>query len=445
MRRRTIVLALVALVVAILPASVGSAATPPDTLADLCETLYGDVFGTPNNEPLGPCQWDMALINASEDGSYGSATGEGVTVGVIDSGIDTDHPDIASNLDLALSCSFIFDDTPTADPGEIANGDCSNKPAVEDLNGHGTHVASTIGAPRNGIGIAGVAPDATLVGLKACTIAGFCFADSVAAALRYAGDQQIDVVNLSLFADPYLYYCKSESEQRAILAELESAARYARQQGVVIVSSAGNEQSDLRHPGLDDISPDWPPGSEEERDVENNCRVAPAELPGVMTVSATGPIGIPGYDLWIADYSTVGGVEVAAPGGDYFQATGTVQDAVLGAVPMDGDIWAGLDPLNAVFSGITTIDGGGGYVYLNGTSMASPHAAGVAALVKESHPNWGPSAVIAAVERSAQQTTCPPDWQPLGPGDERDRCFGKNGYTSFFGHGIVDAEAAADQ
>ncbi len=159
---------------------------------------------------------------------------------------------------------------------EIANGDCSNKTAVEDLNGHGTHVASTtIAAPRNGIGIAGVAPDATLVGLKACTIAGFCFADSVAAALRYAGDQQIDVVNLSLFADPYLYYCKSESEQRAILAELESAARYARQQGVVIVSSAGNEQSDLRHPGLDDISPDWPPGSEEERDVENNCRVAP--------------------------------------------------------------------------------------------------------------------------------------------------------------------------
>lgn len=53
-------------------------------------------------------------------------------------------------------------------------------------------------------------------------------------------------------------------------------------------------------------------------------------------ISAVGPIGIPGYDLWIADYSTVGGLGVAAPGGDYFQATGTVQDAVIGAVPMDG-------------------------------------------------------------------------------------------------------------
>ena len=59
----------------------------------------------------------------------------------------------------------------------------------------------------NGVGIAGVAPDATIVALKACTIAGFCFVDSVAAALRYAGDQRLDVVNLSLFADPFLYYC----------------------------------------------------------------------------------------------------------------------------------------------------------------------------------------------------------------------------------------------
>lgn len=247
------------------------------------------------------------------------------------------------------------------------------------------------------------------------------------------------MVNLSLFADPYLYYCKSDKEQRAILKELESAARYARQKGVVIVASAGNELADLRHPGIDDISPDWPPGSAEERDVENNCRVAPAELTGVMTVSATGPVGYPGYDLWIADYSSVGGVEVSAPGGDYFRASGTVQDAVLGAVPIGSDIWNGFDPLNASFPGITTTDGGGGYVYLNGTSMSSPHAAGVAALVIENHPKWGPSAVIAAVQRSAQQTPCP---SAQLPGDPR-HCYGNNGYTSFFGHGIVDASAAA--
>jgi subtilisin family serine protease len=447
MRRQSVILALVGMVAASFPtyasaSTTGTDALPTAGVVAICSDLFDSSFGVPNNEPLGPCQWDMSLINAGVDASFAHATGEGVTVGVIDSGVDFDHPDIAANLDVDLSCSFIFTATPTADPSEVGNGDCTNKAAVEDLNGHGTHVASTIGAPVNGIGIAGVAPDATLVAIKACTVAGFCFADSVAAALRYAGDEGIDVVNLSLFADPYLYYCKSEAEQRSILRELEAAARYARQHGVVIVASAGNEQADLRHPGIDDVSPDWPPDTAEVREVKNNCQVAPAELTGVLTVSATGPVGYPDYDLWIADYSSVGGVEVAAPGGDYFRATGTVQDAVLAAVPIGSDIWNAFDPLNAVFPGITVIDNGAGYVYLNGTSMASPHAAGVAALVREIHPGWSSSAVVAAVSRSAQQTTCPPDWEPLGPGDERDVCYGNGGYTSFFGHGIVDAEAA---
>ena len=423
------------------------AAVPPNELVDICTDLYAGVFGVPNSEPLGVCQWDMAIINATDSGSYATATGAGVTVGMIDSGVDFTHPDIAPNLDVDRSCSFIYDDTPTANPAEIANGDCSNKAAVQDLSGHGTHTASTVAAPINGIGIAGVAPEATIVALKACTEAGYCFADSVAAALRYAGDNDIDIVNLSLFADPYLYYCKSEKEQKAILKELEAAARYAQQKGVLIVASAGNEQADLQHPVFDDISPDWPPGSEEERYVQNNCRVAPAELPGVLTVSATGPIGYPGYDLWIADYSSVGmsRVDVAAPGGDYFRATGTVQDAVLGAVPFNSEIWNGYDPLNAFYPGITTTDGGGGYVYLNGTSMAAPHAAGVAALVKQMHPGWSPGAVKSAVQRSAQQLDCPPDWQPLDPNDERERCYGNGGRTSFFGHGLVDAEAAAGE
>ncbi len=419
-----------------------------------CEALYGGVFEVPNSEPFGPCQWDMAIIHAGDE-SYAHATGAGVTVGVIDSGVDLDHPDIAPNLDLDRSCSFIFDDTPTANPVEIANGDCSNKDAVRDRNGHGSHVASTIAAPVNGFGIAGVAPEATIVALKACTESGYCFADSVAAALRYAGDQQLDVVNLSLFADPYLYYCKSDAEQRAILKDLEAAARYAQQQGVLIVAAAGNEMADLQHPGIDSISPDWPPGAAEIRDVENNCRVAVGELPGVMTVSATGPIGYPGYDLWIADYSSVGmsRVDVTAPGGDYFRATGTAQDGVLAALSgtsdPDNGIWDFYDFIEQVvpaYDGLTVLaNDGSRYGYLNGTSMASPHAAGVAALVKENHPNWSPDAVKAAVQRTTQQLECPADWAPLNGADEREKCYGNNGRTSFFGHGLVDAAAAAQE
>ena len=328
-RRTSLLLALVVIASMAVTAGVAQASETAGEAAAACEDLYGDVFGVPNGEPLGPCQWDMAIINAGDDGSYGYATGAGVTVGVIDSGVDFYHADIAPNLDADLSCSFIFDDTPTADLAEVANGDCANKAAVQDLNGHGSHVASSIAAPINGIGIAGVAPEATLVGLKACTKAGYCFADSVAAALRYAGDVRLDIVNLSLFADPYLYYCKNDAQQRAILRELESAARYAQQRGVLIVASAGNEAADLQHPGIDDTQPRL--AAWNLRSVAMSATSAVSrlgELPGVLTVSATGPVGYPDYDLWIADYSSVGmsRVDVAAPGGDYFQATGTVRE-----------------------------------------------------------------------------------------------------------------------
>ena len=90
------------------------------------------------------------------------------------------------------------------------------------------------------------------------------------------------------------------------------------------------------------------------------------------------------------------------------------------------------------------LDNGAGYVYLNGTSMSAPHAAGVAALVKQMHPSWTGGAVKAAVERSATHLDCPPNWAPLNAADERERCYGVGGRTSFFGHGLVDALAAAN-
>src|SRR5215218_10718819 len=210
------------------PAGV-TAATPAE-LTTICEDLFAGVYETPSSEPLAVCQWDMALIDANAS-AWSRATGAGVTIGILDSGVDPTHPDIAPNLDLARSCSFISPGTPTADPVEVATS-CANKAAIRDLYGHGTHVASVAAAPINGIGIAGVAPEATLVALKACTVGGFCFVNSVAAALRYAGDQRLDVVNMSLFADPFLYYCRNEAEQRAMLKQLQSAARYAQQRGV---------------------------------------------------------------------------------------------------------------------------------------------------------------------------------------------------------------------
>jgi subtilisin family serine protease len=398
------------------------------TANGLCTTSYP---GTPpGTDQLSPCQWDMRAINANA-ATRAVEQGAGVKVGVIDGGVDFTHPDLVGGIDVGLSCSFIFSTTPTADPQEVANGNCANKAAVQDLQGHGTHVATTIAARVNGIGIIGVAPQATIVGIKACTIVGFCFADSVAAALRYAGDQRLDVVNLSLFADPFLYFCSDEAGQRAVLHDLADAARYAQQRGVVIVAAAGNEADDLGHPTTDEISPDWPPDTAVVRQVRNNCRVTPAELPGVVTVSALGV-------NTLASYSNVGTpVDVAAPGGDAPQTATTVfgRGRILaGWSSTDATgTWEALIPANRA-----VVSGGGRYVWISGTSMASPHAAGVAALVRGQHPNMPQGAVAALLRSSATPMACPATWPA---GDER-QCSGGPGNTSFFGAGMVNAAAA---
>jgi lantibiotic leader peptide-processing serine protease len=430
MRRLTVVGGLIALTFGLLvPAQ---AATPgaltPAQASTSCEAFFGVAAGP---EALSACQWDMRRIEAGA-ASYAKATGEGVTVGVIDGGVDFTHPDLVGNLDVARSCSFIFTNTPTADPQEIANGDCSNKPAVPDLQGHGTHVATTIAGVLNGVGIGGVAPEATIVALKACTIAGFCFVDSVAAALRYAGDQHLSVVNLSLFADPFLYYCHSVAEQRAMLKELQNAAKYAQKQGVVIVAAAGNEAQDLGHPEIDDISPDWPPDTAEVRYVNNSCRIAPAEIPRVVTVSASGVDELAGY-------SNIGGpiVDVTAPGGDAVQTPGTTFGRIL-AGWSSTDATGSWESLAATGRGVEGANGAR-WVWISGTSMASPHVAGVAALIRQLHPGWSPGAVAAAIRRSATPTPCPTDW----PTDDPRRCTGGPSSTTFYGAGMVDALKAA--
>jgi len=254
----------------------------------------------------------------------------------------------------------------------------------------------------------------------------------VAAALRYAGDQRLDVVNLSLFADPYLYFCANDAGQRAVLHDLQSAARYAQQRGVVMVAAAGNEAQDLGHPTTDEISPDWPPDSAIVRDVRNNCRVTPAELPGVVTVSASGV-------STLASYSNVGSpVDVTAPGGDAPQTPTTTfgRGRILaGWSSTDATgLWEALIPANRA-----VVSGGGRYVWISGTSMASPHVAGVAALIRGVHPKMPVGAVAALIRSSATPLACPSNW----PADDPRHCTGGIGNTSFFGAGMVNALGAA--
>ena len=120
----------------------------------------------PDAEPLAHLQWDMQQINATTDGSYRWEQGDRrVLVGIVDTGVDGSHPDIAPNFAADLSRNFT-DDIPVDANGDEIDGPCEEEPdqsctdpADVDEDGHGTHVASTIGSPINGLGIAGVAPE----------------------------------------------------------------------------------------------------------------------------------------------------------------------------------------------------------------------------------------------------------------------------------------------
>ena len=420
-----------------------ASAAPPGTNtaaaeAAACASLYS-VPNASSPDPLGPCQWDMRAIGATSAGSYAVNLGAGARIGDIDTGIDLTNTDIMPNVDVADSCVFIYANTPTSNPAEqVTRGDCSNKAALQDLAGHGTHTAGTMAAPINGIGVAGVAPRATIVVLKAGTEQGFFFTQSVVDAIRYAGDQHLDVVNMSFFADPWLFNCRNDQEQRAIVQQISAAARYAEQRGVVLVAAAGNEGIDLNHPIQDEISPDFPPGAATTRPVNNNCVVLPTEIPGVVVVTATGAENL------LAWYSTYGNItDVTAPGGSRFQTP--TPDTARGRVLSTYSSTASDLALEASLGRLVQDANGNYYAWLNGTSMAAPHAAGVVALIRARFPSMPQAAVVAMLRTTAKGLPCP---DALDPGvaffDAPEQfCSGGIGSNNFYGAGLVNALAAS--
>ena len=450
---------------------VGVAPKQDKVTADLASLAKAAVPPAPAAaEPLAGLQWDMAMIGATSTGSYAKQRGKGVVVGIMDTGVDGTHPDIKPNFSSALSRNFVTD-MPDID-GPCEHPSCVD-PVDEDDDGHGTHVAGTIGAAINGIGMAGVAPDVTIANIRAGQDSGYFFLEPTVKALRYAGDAGINVVNMSFYIDPWLYNCKAnpadspaaQAEQRAIIEATQRALEYAHQHKVTLISALGNENSDLGNPPVDESSPDYPAKAAYPRTIDNStCLSMPTEGKHVVGVSSVGPSGKK------ADYSNYGleQNEVAAPGGffrDYAGTPKTQQPGNLIIAPMPRNVAVAngvVDPTTgaSLSSRVIAQCSAAGpanctyWQYLQGTSMASPHAVGVAALIvgqygeklKNGRLTMDPDTVERVLERTAVDTACPAPvitYTAEGRDSSYDAaCIGSPRRNSIYGDGIINADRA---
>ena len=388
----------------------------------------------PGTEPLYNQQWDKMRLNASASGSYAVQPGRrDVVVAVLDTGADVlpvAHPDIAPNLDAGRSRAFVDSAT-----GEALPAGDPNPANWDDRHGHGSWCLSAVGAPINGAGISGVAPNVTLVALKVLSDTGSGSYLALANALVYAGINKFDVASMSLGG-----YLRHADHGQTLVTIVQRAVEFARENGVTPIAALGNDNFDLS----------------DGRFVQDFIET-PGELPGVIGVAATGYYNEKSF---YSNYG-VGKTDVSAPGGNTRNYTGVPGSVV---VPPP---YRGLGRVLGAWStentgGVTTpqreeeCDPATGncymYAWVQGTSMATPNAAGVAALIISQYGDFKPDGsrklhmppthVESILQITANNQPCPEPNTVIAGADfpvPTATCQGETGYNNFYGKGIVDA------
>ncbi|MGO4489366.1 S8 family peptidase [Microbacterium sp. 2RAF4] len=328
--------------------------TDPDAPTAPAPPISGDTT-EPATMPAEGTAWNTVAIGAT------SPSGTGVVVGIADSGIDIGHPDLADRIDPALSVGCTVNGVPDTSPEAW-------QPGAGGASAHGTHVAGSVAGAANGTGIVGVAPEARVASIKVVNDGGYIYPEASICATMWAAEHDIPIVNHSYYVDPWYVWCADVDSQGAALEALRRAYAYSHDRGVLNVAAVGNEGQDLAAMTTDEMSPN--DGTLEPRPVNDSCLQAPGSLPGVIAVAAadqdetTGAIVRAGFSNYGA-----GKVTVTAPG------------VVWSTVPRQAD--------------------GSVYALYPGTSMASPHVAGVAARILSEAPGLTPDQLTQRITDTA--------------------------------------------